>query len=246
MKSKTTRTVLIVILTALLLLGAAITVMAVTPSNDSSYNSTLQEVYSRLSGRYKKSKDAYTQVVAYVNGEPIYYVDVVAERAQRRLDIAVYCALNGGDDQIKDQIEATGDSYMDIVESVAASRAMALEAEKRGFIADEQTIRDEQKRRHEELERIGLYAEKEVAKEVEVAYTQLLQVLELSEDEYIETYQYVYLKYYFLAKDLFVQLLEEGFPDPSDKFAPETSRIIYREVLSKYDYKVVIEDEPKT
>ena len=245
MKSKTTRTILIVILSALLLLGAAITVMAVTPSNDSSYNSTLQEVYSRLSGRYKKSKDAYTQVVAYVNDEPIYYLDVVAERAQRRLDIAVYCALNG-EDQTARQMKATSDLYLDIVESKAASRAMALEAEKRGVMADEQTIRDEQKRIREDLERIGLYAEKEAAKEVDAAYNELLQALDISEDEYAETYQYAYLKYHLLVRRLYVQLLEEGFPDPSDKFAPETPRIIYREVLSKYDYKVVIEDEPKT
>ena len=245
MKSKTTRTVLIVILSALLLLGATITVMAVTPSNDSSYNSTLQEVYSRLSGRYKKSKDAYTQIVAYVNGEPIYYADVVAERAQRKLDGAVNYALRGND-QATEWASGMSDSYMDILEMIAASRAVALEAEKFGFVATEQAIRDEQKRMREDLERIELYAEKGAATEVEAAHNQLLQVLDLSEDEYIETYQYMYIKYRLLVGKLLSQMLDERFPDPSDRFAPEAALIVYREVLSKYDYKVVIEDEPKT
>jgi len=245
MKSKTTRTVLIVILSALLLLGAAITVMAVTPSNDSSYNSTLQEVYSRLSGRYKKSKDAYTQVVAYVNGEPIYYVDVVAERAQRKLDEAVHCAMNGDSATGALLKEISAASYLDIVETIAASRALALEAEKRGVVVDERDIYEAQKKMREDLDLIELYAEKEAAREVEKAHSQLLQVLDVSEDEYTTTYQYAYMKYHLLVGDVLSQMLNERFPDPSDRFAPEAALIVYREVLSKYDYKVVIEDEPK-
>ena len=74
---KKRKLLLSILIGVLLILFTGISVLAVRPSENKNYNSSLQEAYAYITGQYQEETYELTDIVAYIDEEPIYFSEVL-------------------------------------------------------------------------------------------------------------------------------------------------------------------------
>jgi hypothetical protein len=152
-------------------------------------------------------------IVAYVDGEPVYYSEVVY--FQGIFDICYHTLqLQGDADErvLAVAEEGAHASIREMVSSIAEQRAILSEAEDFGFSVSDEEIRDYQE---SERQRLANELEPQALQGILNEYQELYQRLGITEQEFLDTYDYTQSKSQLLSRSLIENHLVESFKDKS-------------------------------
>ena len=202
MKIKKGKVVLIFILAIFTLISASATTLALTPSSNKNYNSTLEEVFSYLKGEYKTKNEYYTEIVAYINGEPIYKAEVIVAHERAKI-FYMESILYGESDQTIIELRESdlNKSDEDMIKDIAQARVIIAEAEKYGInITDDDVLKAQNK--IIEDRKLKIKQGNESASEIEKQYQKLYDILGITELQYYQSYDYLFQKYTLIGSQL--------------------------------------------
>lgn len=195
MKIKKGKIALIIVFSVVILICASISVMAIIPSDNKNYKSTLDEVYSYLKGEYKnKSNDYLTEIVGYINDEPIYRAEIVAAEERGKIfynDCILYGETNS--EIIEIRKSDLNDTEYERIKGIARVRVIVIEAEKNGlYVSDEEVKKAQDKIMQERKAKIA--QGDEAAIEIEKQYQELYDKLGITEQQYYQNYDFLFQK----------------------------------------------------
>jgi len=228
----------------LLTFSASITALSVIPSENPNYNFTLEEVYAYLTGQYEGTeKHELTDIVAYINGEPVYYAEVLFVQGLAEIDYHKLILKDIDDQEILDDVEQQmNGSLTELVYAIARQRAMILEAERLGYDASDEEIRDFQESEKQKLEE-DIEFRNPALQEILNGYEDLYEELDVVEEEYNDTYGYTLAKGFVLGNKLlddFMESYDNEIEVTGNDFDPVTAIYeYYDELLSGVDIEMV-------
>ena len=206
---KKRKLLLSILIGVLLILFTGISVLAVRPSENKNYNSSLQEAYAYITGQYQEETYELTDIVAYINEEPVYFSEVLFMRGICSITDQTLHFMNDTDQiALEYSQESANSSISDLVYLLARQRAILLEAEELGIsVTDEEIESFQESEKQNLIKQLG--ADSQELQTIQKEYEKLYAQLGMTEEECNNKYGYVQAKSSLLS----MHLIERYFTD---------------------------------
>ena len=206
---KKRKLLLSILIGVLLILFTGISVLAVRPSENKNYNSSLQEAYAYITGQYQEETYELTDIVAYINEEPVYFSEVLFMRGICSItDQTLHFKNDTNQIALEYSQESANSSISDLVYLLARQRAILLEAEELGIsVTDEEIESFQESEKQNLIKQLG--ADSQELQTIQKEYEKLYVQLGMTEEECNNKYGYVQAKSSLLS----MHLIERYFTD---------------------------------
>ncbi len=235
MKKKIT---IIVISILCLSIAMGITGAAIIASSNKKHAEAQDDIFIKLNAKYKKNKDAkkYTEIVAYINEKPVYMSEVTFYQEKAKIDFNEVMLSGVQDKDILEYAEKM--SSLDSEETIfqiAMSRAMILKAEELGHSISHEEVREYQNEQLSKREFLSEEIGENAANKIHNDYKELYKKLFVTEEEYLETYDFLLKKAalagLYAIDEYMTKYFERDFE--KEEYNPAAAQLNYCEELGK-------------
>jgi len=183
------------------------------------------------------------KTVAYINGEPVYYAEVLFLQETTRINYRKLILINHDNEEfVLYTKQLTEQSINEVIVRIAMQRAAGLEAERLGFTVTEKEIRDYQTINRQQWEQENLI-------EIQNEFQKLYELFQITEEECDNTFNYFMAKSHLQSRmlldfclDDFIEENYEDFNENGEEFNHTAAVVEYYKSLTA-NMEIIIDDE---